>query len=248
MDCRHDHCGLARCLALPLCSCQWSYSSSCKTERGSVVFWQNESPAEETSVHTERSVRKFAGTKVGSWNRLPATHQSCYWVTRGVGSGCELLIFKKSDHISQQWRPLLIQHQSPLGLYVCGDSRLQLSVLVVALRLPLKLLWPWFSYHSMNFKGPNFMLQVLYRRSLTRIVHHFGVSLKQEKSIVCCFFVAALLRERVLKCLFVVEISLLRCQKGQCFLQHPLPGVGPSLSNRPGYFICGRPDISFNGK
>lgn len=100
----------------------------------------------------------------------------------------------------------------------------------------------------MNFKGPNFMLQVLYRRSLTGIVHHFGVSLKQEKSIVCCFFVAALLRKRVLKCLFVVEISLLRRQKGQCFLQHPLPGVGPSLSNRPGYFVCGRPDISFNGK
>lgn len=45
------------------------------------------------------------------------------------------------------------------------------------------------------------MLQVLYRRSLTRIIHHFGVSLKQEKSIVCCFFVAALLRKHVLKCL-----------------------------------------------
>lgn len=45
------------------------------------------------------------------------------------------------------------------------------------------------------------MRQVLYRHSLTRIVHHFGISLKQEKSIVCCFFVAALLRERVLKCL-----------------------------------------------
>lgn len=35
--------------------------------------------------------------------------------------------------------------------------------------------------------------------------------------------------------MFGVEISFLRCHKGQCFLQHPLPGVGPSLSNRLGY-------------
>lgn len=128
----HEHCVLAWYIALPQCACQWSSSNSCKMKSGSVVFWQKESLVQEASVHTELSVCIFVAKKVGSRNWPATTYRRCCWINCNIGLVVYFWFSKRLITFLNNIEAISYSASaSTWPLCVCGDSRLQLSVLVV---------------------------------------------------------------------------------------------------------------------